>query len=185
MGKFYTPRRLQASAGPFADQAVTQRNFDLIANGIDALVAAFASGSIPQPLPPSPTPSGATGFTPTYNFGPNSYQDSSGAEVNQASFQFMVDFTKFGPSITAELTHQSSSAGGSGVFRIRAGGTSNTLTGIVALTLAQPSATLAKAPTGLGVFPNPGGVQPVKLSIQSAGATQKALIQNMVLTLKG
>ena len=181
--KFYTPRRLQQSGGPFADQSVTQRNFDAIANGIQALYEQVTASF--QPLPPTPAPSGATGFTPTFSFGPNTYLDTSGSEVNQASFQIMVDFSKFGPSITAELTHQSSSAGGTGTFRIRVGGTSNTLTGIVALTLSQPSATLSKAPNGLGVFPNPGGVQPVKLSIKSAGATQKALIQNMVLTLKG
>lgn len=176
--KFYTPRRLSDT-----NPSVIQRNFDAIANGMQQLYESVTENF--APIPPSPAPSGDTGFTPTYNFGPNVYQDSSGTETNQTSFQMMVDFTKFGPSITAELTQQSSSAGGVGTFRIRVGGSSNTLTGLVALTLAQPSATLTKVPNGLGVFPNPGGVQPVKLSIKSSGVAQKALIQNMVLTFKG
>lgn len=182
--KFYTPRRLLQTSGPFADQTVTQRNFDLIANGMAALFEAVQSGF--QPIPPTPTPSGATGFSATYTFGPNSYIDSTGAEVNQNSFQIVEDFTKFGPTVTAELSCQSLSASGTGTFRIRVGGTSNALDGLVILTLAQPLATLSKTPGASGSFPNPGGVQQfIKLTIQSSGATHKAQIQNMVLTLKG
>ena len=183
MARFYTPRRLQTSPGPYADQAVTQRNFDLIANGMTALFEAVTAGF--QPIPPTPTPSGATGFSATYTFGPNSFISTAGTEQNQAGFQLTEDFSKFGPTVTAELTGQSQSAGGAGTFRIRVGGTSNALDGLIVLSLAQTSAALAKSPGASGTFPNAGGTQFIKLTIQSAGSGQKAMIQNMVLTLKG
>jgi hypothetical protein len=182
-GKVYTPRRLQKSAGPYADQTVTQRNFDLIANGF-----AFLSSLIDaqfQPLPPVPTPSGQTGYLATYTYGPNSFGNSSGVESIANGAEFVQDFSKFGASIQVELTGWSKSAAGPGTFRIRIGGTGAGVDGIVVATLVQPSATLSKSPQAFGSFPNPGGTQFVKLTIQSFSATNAATIQSMVLSLKG
>jgi hypothetical protein len=182
VGKVYTPRRLRPTKGPYADLAVVQRNLDLISGGFAALSSLIAGQY--TPIPPTPTPSGATGFSATYTFGPNTYSSQTGTEQNQAPFQLSEDFSKFGPVVRLELTGLTESAGGAGVFRIRVGGTSNGVDGLQAASISQPSSSLTPS-AAFGAFGNPGGQQFIKLTIQSAASTQKALIQNMVLTLRG
>lgn len=166
--------------------AATSMNVALLAvNGQPvqqpATAAAAATGSTtviiqggssePGPAGP-PGPAGSAQLT--FNLNPNGYGDNSGAEV--VVDQIEANLGALGGTVTIELVAAALSQSGTAAIRLRLGGSDNVADGTIVATLS-PSTSSFVASNNNSTIANPGSLQRLKLTIQSSGAGQDALVQ--------
>lgn len=125
----------------------------------------------------------ATGSGGTLDFSSDGLQDTTGAETWRDERVF--DFSgAAAPAFTLSLACLGMSTAGTGIARVRVGGTSHAPDGaVVALAyLIGSSFTLVTVPPRTGV--NPGGPALVKLTVQSSAAGQKAQIKAVSISIR-
>lgn len=148
---------------------------ETITTGTGTVAAAVvgADGAAGPPGPPG-SPGSAGGAVVEID-DPAHYQSNTGAEdVIPLGLQ---DFDSLpGGTLSAKLVAWVSSAGGTATFRLRIGGTRAGADGTVVATITSTSATL-EAKKATGTFANPGGLQALKLSLQSSAAAVAADIE--------
>lgn len=105
------------------------------------------------------------------------HADNSGAEVIVA--QFAADLTpNTAASVTVDVSFYASSATGVATYKVYVGGTRNVVDGTLAGSVTQNV-----SPFGVkrirGTVTNPGGIVPVKITMQSSGAGVDAAIDDL------
>jgi len=105
------------------------------------------------------------------------HADSSGAEV--LIIQMPVDLTANpAATVTLDLSFMAGSAAGTATYRAYIGGTAGAIDGTLVGMNTRAAAPLAPIRIN-GSITNPGGVQFVKITIQSSGAAVDAFISNL------
>ncbi len=126
--------------------------------------------SLPGP-PGPPGPGGSASLT--FNLNPNGYEDASGAEV--VADQIDANLGTLGGTVTIELVASCLSQIGTATIRLRLGGSDNVADGTVVATLSPSTSSFVLANNASSVA-NPGGLQRLKLTIQSSAALQNAAV---------
>jgi len=125
-----------------------------------------------QPGPPGPPgPSGSASLT--FNLNPNGYGDNSGAEV--VVDQIDANLGALAASVTFELVAAVLSASGTSTVRLRLGGSDRLPDGEIVATINATTGSFVSKNNGSTVT-NPTGLQRVKLTVQSSGASVDAEI---------
>jgi len=131
----------------------------------------------PGPQGPSGGGGGAGGFVID-----QSAQMAVGDTTERVVYEAEVDFTGFGGTVTFELIAQIAVASGTGTYRLRLGGTTDTADGTVLITRTTTNS--APTPTsGTATAANPTGLARVKVTAQNSVLNQDATIRDLVVTL--
>lgn len=137
--------------------------------GGTTIIVEGGGGGVPVPGPPGP----AGGAQLTFNLNPNGYEDLSGAEAVQD--QIEANLAALGGTIAIELVAACLSQSGTATVRLRLGGSDNVADGTIVATLSPSTPAFVMASNGSSIA-NPGGLQRLKLTIQSSAAGQDAQV---------
>lgn len=137
---------------------------------------------IGTPAPPPVQP--VSPWVAPISFGPNLYEDQTGAETWRA--EVLVDFTGSPSTATLYWWFESLSTAGTGTFQIRIGGSVyRAIDGAVAATWSETNTTLTARSIQVPGFVPPAGVQRVTLTCKSsASGGPKAQIQGANLIIR-
>lgn len=147
----------------------------------------YVSGTVisfkgqPTPTPPVPT---VTPWAAPVSFGTGMFEDGSGAETWRA--EMLVDFTGAPSTMTLYWWFQALSTFGTGIFRIRIGGSAyRAIDGAIVASWSETSATMTARSVVVPGFTPPVGEQRVTLTCQSSvAASQRAQIQGVNLIFR-
>jgi len=105
------------------------------------------------------------------------HEDDTGIEV--ITSQFMADLTpNSAPNVTLNIAFLASSPVGTATYRAYVGGSPGVIDGTLMGTVTRGGAAFIALRIN-GVRSNPGGIVPVKITIQSSGAGQTAAIDDL------
>lgn len=124
--------------------------------------------SVPGP-PGPPGPGGSASWSGSLN--PNGYADNTGAEVVVDHVD--VNLGALASNITFELVGSVKSQSGTATFRLRLGGSDGVADGTIVATITATSASFTQK-NGGSPQTNPGGLQRLKITVQSSAAGQDA-----------
>jgi hypothetical protein len=136
-------------------------------SGGTTIVISEGSSTPGPPGPPGPGGSASDSF----NLNPNGYEDDSGTEY--LADQIDVNLGALGSNVSFELVGKVKSAAGTATFRLRVGGSDGVADGTIVATITATTASFVRKSDG-STIANPGGLQPVKLTIASSALGQNA-----------
>jgi hypothetical protein len=94
------------------------------------------------------------------------------------------NFTPGGATLTVHLTcYGKVPSGGTGTVAIRVGGTDEGIDGVVVVSAAISSVSSYQTITTSATFSNPGGTQPVKLTLQSSATGDDVIVKGVEVSI--
>jgi hypothetical protein len=150
------------------------------------VVDVSAGAGAPGPAGPGgpsgpPGPAGTGGGGIELSFG-ELLGSNTGAE--EIAAQLTVDMSVLAAStVTVDLAGRALSASGTATFRLYLGGTYDTIDGTLVGSATTASASFAQIQISAAIA-NPTGLRPVKVTIQSSGATIDAQLRDFTVSVK-
>lgn len=170
--KKFVPFQLDTMSGQY-DAETINRNFRKLTDGFGVLAQRIQTNYVS--LPSSST--ALSGPPQVFVIGPEICSDDSGAEY--VLDQWRIKTGDPGQMISIGLSGDFLSATGSATFRLRMGGGNRTADGTVIVAKTQPASGTAYSPDLVTAnVSSPGGLQRLKLTVQSSAAGVIAAVKD-------